>query len=247
MKIRHLRVGLAAAVLLATASMVTAGPGDLSPSQRAEFQRLVHQRNELYTQLKTLAGQSQSDPDWAETKWVQNQLDVVEQRLAEMAVTYDLTIPRRPVPTTRTLSDTYDPGEPTNMGSLTTEQRVELKKLVQQRNRLTKELARLDDRATDQIKNGANAVVTHAQQVSVQDQLDLVELRLAIMSTQHGVSIPPPPGAHEPAAASTAMGSLGDRNMNAAFSRGRERAVQQLNRDAQLFMTSLDFWAFLNN
>ncbi|MCP3903429.1 MAG: hypothetical protein GY715_07310 [Planctomycetes bacterium] len=124
-------------------------------------------------------------------------------------------------------------------------QRVELNKLVQQRNRLAVQLRRADAQASRLMKQGQDATVVHAQQVSVQDQLDLVELRLAILATRYGVAVPPGPGTEGSEVTEDMLDAgLGERTRR-AFSRGRERAVEQMRRDTLSFLKSLDFQAFL--
>jgi len=124
--------------------------------------------------------------------------------------------------------------------------RIEMSKLVQQRNRLAVQLRRADAQASKLMKQGRDATVVHAQQVSLQDQLDLVELRLAILATRYGVAVPPGPGTD----GGEVTEELLDQGLSArtrrAFSRGRDRAVAQMRRDTLSFLASLDFQSFLS-
>jgi hypothetical protein len=133
---------------------------------------------------------------------------------------------------------------PATAQQLAPEQRVEYNKLLQQRNRLVVQLRQLDEKASTLIKSGKDATVVHADQVSTQDQLDLVELRLAIFATRNGLPVPPPPGARPASEGGAQDGAAGGR-YGQAFARGRDRAVEQMRLDALKFLSSLDFKAFL--
>ena len=130
----------------------------------------------------------------------------------------------------------------------TPKKKAEFNTLLYKRTKLYGQLTGLDKQASDLIKSGDNPLVVHAQQVSVQDHLDLVELRLAIVATRHGIAVPPLPGRDRmPDGSLVAVEDDSARNLEQAFSRGRDRAVKHLRDDAEQFMTSLDFWAFLND
>ena len=127
-------------------------------------------------------------------------------------------------------------------------ERVEINKLVQQRNKLFVRLQRLDKQASDLMKQGRDPVVVHADQVSIEDQLDLVELRLAILATNKGLTVPPLPGSKisgEPTGAGE--DSALSRKAARAFARGRSRTLARLEAEARQFLRSLDFTDFLRN
>ncbi len=128
--------------------------------------------------------------------------------------------------------------------TLDAKDRAEFNRLVQQRNRLSRQLHGLDRQASDLMKQGREPVVVHAEQVSVQDQLDLMELRLAILATRNGVAVPPLP--EEAESVEGGANAPTDRKIARAFVRGRERAIEQLRQDGYRFLASLDFTAFLN-
>ncbi|MHC5114957.1 MAG: hypothetical protein ACYTGP_11085 [Planctomycetota bacterium] len=145
------------------------------------------------------------------------------------------------------LAQSAPSGEPPTHPALAmpSKDRVELNKLVQQRNRLAVQLRRADAQASKLMKQGQDATVVHAQQVSLQDQLDLVELRLAILATRYGVAVPPGPGTDGSEVTEDMLDAgLGARTRR-AFSRGRDRAVEQMKRDTLSFLASLDFESFL--
>lgn len=241
-----LRVTLAACAIFAAA----ASAQQTAQDDRAEFDRLVHQRNQLYVELDTIGAEHGSTAE-AETKLVQNRLDIVEQRLTDLAAGGELTIPRRPAPasmTHRTVTGIAMAGPGDYLGGATTAQRAEFKKLVFQRNKIHVQLAKLDEQAAELLKLGQKPLVVYAQQVSAQDQLDLLDLRLAILSTRYGMAVPPVPG-QATATSGSRVQPEDDmaRNLEKAFARGHDRAVRMLRDDADAFMQSLDFWTFLND
>jgi len=250
----HTLIALAAtaAVSFGVAAQTDGGTNAMSNTDRAEFTKLVYQRNKLYNQLK-LAGDMKDDN---QTRWVQNQLDVVERRLSDMSRRSGVAIPGRPV--TRTMPVTAAPvTKPTATSTMppipgtiapTPSQRAEFNKLVMRRNKLHVQLTQLDEQASEMIKRGENAVVVHAQQVSVQDELDLVELQLAIMSTRYNLDVPPVPGRDPlPAGGVAQSDDAANRGLDKAFARGRERAVKKLADDTDEFLGSIDFNGFLHD
>ena len=133
---------------------------------------------------------------------------------------------------------------PVHAQTPSSDQKAEFNKLLQQRNRLTVQLYRLDDRASELIKQGDDPVVVHAEQVSVQDQIDLAELRLAIIATRYGLDVPPPP---DPAASEVTGGNgePADPRIDRAFARGRNRAIERIRADGLQLLAVIDFSKFL--
>ena len=114
-------------VVLAPCAIFAAGASAQQPAQQelAEFDRLVHQRNQLYTELQTIGAQ-QDSTDAAETKLIQNRLDIVEGRLTDIATDHNLTIPRRPAPARRGgISGIAMAGQPGYPGGATASRRAE--------------------------------------------------------------------------------------------------------------------------
>ncbi len=240
-------------VALAACAIFTAAASAQQPAEqeRAEFNHLVHQRNQLYAELQTI-GVEEGGTAEAETKLIQNRLDIVEQRLADIANDHDLTIPHRPVSASATrhagVSGIAMAGQSGYPGGATASRRAEFKKLVLQRNKIHVRLSRLDEHAAELLKRGDKPLVVYAHQVSAQDQLDLINLRLALLSTRFGLIAPPVPG--QAVAGSGSRAQPADdmtRNLERAFARGHNRAVKMLRGDADTFMRSLDFWTFLND
>jgi hypothetical protein len=127
----------------------------------------------------------------------------------------------------------------------TPKQRVEFMKLVKERNTLAVRLRRLDKQAADQLRIGNEPIVVHAAQVSVQDQLDLIELRLAILSTRYGEPVPPLPDSIKDAA--NGNGSSADARIAKVFERGRLRALIDLEDQVRDFLATMDFSEFLSS
>ncbi len=239
-------IGFIISAVLVTTAAAQPEPAAMTSAGRKEFNMLLLERNGLYSRLDTLRRQPASASDSA-TEWVQNKLDIVELRLVMLAHPHALSVPPPPSTVETSFRSPADAGTvaPGTAQRLIPQRRVEFSKLLHERNRLHAELTRLDQHAADLIKGGRDAVVTHAEQISVQDQLDLIELRLAILSTRYGLPVPPRPG-EEAGRHGEGIVPEDEADRNAAFARGRERALQQLRREAEEFLASLDFRAFLS-
>ena len=121
------------------------------------------------------------------------------------------------------------------------EVKQQFRELVQQRNRLARDLAKADEQAADGLRNQRDPVGVHARQQSIEHELDLVQLRLETMAVRHGLPLPemPTPASIEETRRANAT------RASSAFDGGRERARRVLERDAQRLLGSLDFTAFL--
>ena len=118
--------------------------------------------------------------------------------------------------------------------------RAEFARLVRERAQAHAELQKLDRQAADRLRDGRDATEVHAEQINTQDRLDLLQLRLEVLATRYGLPLAPvqaPPAAdgRDPVQQAT------DR----VFSRGEARAREQLQRDAEDFLASIDFSDFL--
>lgn len=135
-------------------------------------------------------------------------------------------------------------GVPAFAEDATAQQRASFRKLVSERNALHRELRELDARAAEAIKAGDETASLYAKQVSVQDQLDLVMLRLETTAARYGLPLPDVPETN-----TAARQTRGDRAAKAAqraFTRGQTRALDELRRQALAMLASIDFEAFLN-
>lgn len=120
--------------------------------------------------------------------------------------------------------------------------RVEFDRLTRERDRLTLELRQLDRRAADLVRRGGDASVLHAEQISTQDRLDLVRLRLELMAARHGFALRPAPSDRQEISGDDPGLALATED---AFARGRERALAQIREDNLRFLASIDFSGFL--
>ena len=123
------------------------------------------------------------------------------------------------------------------------EQVVEFRRLVAQRNQLHQKLAALDKQAAETIKRQEQPVRVHAEQIAIEDQLDLIQVRLEMMAMRYDFNIPPVPSMEE------ADGADGEtRNRRSAstdFERGRQRALEELRKQTQQMLQSIDYHEFL--
>ncbi len=128
-----------------------------------------------------------------------------------------------------------------NASTASDEAKQQFRELVQQRNRLARDLSKADSQAAAAIREGRDPVSIHARQQSLEQELDLVQLRLETMAIRHELPLPemPTPATVEETRRANAA------RANAAFDGGRERARRVLARDAKRILASLDFAAFL--
>lgn len=117
----------------------------------------------------------------------------------------------------------------------------EFRELVRRRDQLARKLAAADRKAAEGIKDEKDPVAIHAEQQSLEHELDLVQLRLETMSVRFELPLPqvPTPESIEAKRQSAAA------RASTAFDGGRDRARQVLSRDAKRMLASLDFGGFL--
>ncbi|MEM6259655.1 MAG: hypothetical protein AAGI37_15355 [Planctomycetota bacterium] len=122
---------------------------------------------------------------------------------------------------------------------LTQDQRVGFRRLVAERNRLHQELAELDRQAADAVKAGRPTARLNARQIGVEDELDVVRLRLETTAVRLGLAVPEPP---DPVAVDRKSAETGRRQLN----RGVARTQVELRRQTRAILASLDFEPFLS-
>lgn len=76
---------------------------------------------------------------------------------------------------------------------------------LRERNSLYRKLYRLDAEAASAVKRGEEPIETYARQQSAQDRLNVVEMRLAILSSRHRFDVPEPPESPSAEAARRAL------------------------------------------
>lgn len=137
------------------------------------------------------------------------------------------------------------PIAPASGQDATSAQRAEISRLVRERDQLDRRLSSLDAAAVARLKDSRPALEINAQQIATQDELDLVQLRLEILSTRYGLPVPPPPS-EAPAAEVEAQADAGDVEAEQAFARGRQRTLTLVRREAERFARAIDFTGFLD-
>ena len=123
------------------------------------------------------------------------------------------------------------------------EMKREFREKVAQRNRLVRELATLDAKAADATVAGRNPVALHAEQIEVQDRVDLIQLRLETMAVRWDLDIPAPPST-DPAAIADRDAEVTAR-VGAVFDDGRVRANAVLRARCLRMLATIDYGAFL--
>lgn len=123
------------------------------------------------------------------------------------------------------------------------EKRAEFRRLVDQRDRLHDTLWKLDDRAAEAIKNEEKPVKLHAEQISTQDELDLVQAQLETLAMRWELTIPPLPNDDEQNDGKDP--SEGNDDAGAEFERGRQRALDRIGAQVRQMLATLDFEEFL--
>ena len=115
--------------------------------------------------------------------------------------------------------------------------KAEFKKLVSQRTRLVRDLAKLDNKAADAVAAGQDPVEINASQAAAQDELDLIQLRLESMAIRHDLALP--------AVASPGEVDIEDKGTEARaramFRAGEERTNRIVARRTMRMLARLDF------
>ena len=119
----------------------------------------------------------------------------------------------------------------------------EFRQNISKRNRLVRELARVDQKAADATLIGANPVEMHAEQIEIQDRVDLLQLRLETMAVRWNLSLPEPPSIESEDVG--AESELVARRIGAAFDDGRARANVVLRARCLRMLASIDYASFL--
>lgn len=124
------------------------------------------------------------------------------------------------------------------------EVRSEFRQHVVRRDRLVRELYSLDQRAADAVAGGGTPTSVHAQQIEVQSQVDLLELRLETMAMRWNLEIPPAPA---PGTDQMDEGKVTEARIEHAFDEGRARTDRALEVRCKAMLASIDYSNFLND
>lgn len=119
---------------------------------------------------------------------------------------------------------------------VSTEKKAEFRKLINLRNKFHKELRALDKQAVELLKQNKDMTKVNSKQVTIQDRLDLNQLRLETMAARYELDIP-----DVPAAKSLDEGN-GSKIYGAdAFKRGKTRTLLVLRKQTLELLRSLDY------
>jgi hypothetical protein len=123
------------------------------------------------------------------------------------------------------------------------EVKSEFRQHVVRRDRLIRELNALDSKAADAVADGKKPNATHAEQIELQDEIDLIQLRIETMAMRWNLDIPDPP---KPGEAAPDAGTATTAKVEAAFQEGRNRAERHLQARCRQMLASIDYDTFLS-
>ena len=116
------------------------------------------------------------------------------------------------------------------------QRKAEFRKLILQRNRLHLKLQQYDLQAAQMVKQGEDATRINAEQITTQDKLDLLQLRIETMAARYDYAIPALPEKNP----DELIGQYG----RDAFERGRRRTKEELKRQTLRLLASIDYSQF---
>lgn len=119
------------------------------------------------------------------------------------------------------------------------QRKAEFRKLILQRNRLHSKLQQRDMQAAELVKDGKDTIRINAEQVTIQDKLDLLQLRIETMAARYDYEIPALPQKN----AAGEEGQYGAYGRN-AFERGQQRTKEELKRQTLGLLASIDYSQF---
>ena len=121
-----------------------------------------------------------------------------------------------------------------------TEQKAEFRKLILQRNQLHNKLQHLDIPAAELVKSDKDATRVNAEQVTIQDRLDLLQLRIETLAARYDFTVPDLPDEKTAAELAQRQANYGID----AFARGRQRTREELKRQTLRLLASIDYSQF---
>ncbi len=123
------------------------------------------------------------------------------------------------------------------------EVKSEFRQNIVKRDRLVRELAAVDAKAADAVAAGKEPLAMHAEQLAIQDQIDLLQLRLETMSVRWNMLITPPP---TPGVDDMDESSIVAQRIESAFQDGKDRTDLVLQDRCMQMLNRIDFTAFLS-
>ena len=122
------------------------------------------------------------------------------------------------------------------------EVKSEFRQNIVRRDRLVRELHSLDQKAADAVAAGKTPNTTHAQQIELQDQIDLIQLRIETMAMRWNLEVPAQPA---PGAAEMDESVVTAQRIEGAFTEGRSRTDRALQERCRQMLASIDYETFL--
>lgn len=122
------------------------------------------------------------------------------------------------------------------------EVKSEFRQNVVRRDRLVRELHSVDQKAADAVAAGKTPNTTHAQQIELQDQIDLIQLRIETMAMRWNLDVPAPPA---PGSAEMDDSVVTAQRIEGAFVEGRSRTDRALQERCLQMLSSIDYDTFL--
>jgi hypothetical protein len=119
---------------------------------------------------------------------------------------------------------------------------TEFRQHVVKRDKLIRELHSLDQKAADAVIAGGAPNATHARQIELQDQVDLIQLRLETMAVRWNLEVPPAP---VPGKDQMNEAEIVAARVEGAFITGRERTDRALQERCRQMIASINVDAFL--
>ena len=120
--------------------------------------------------------------------------------------------------------------------------KAKFRKLTIERNNLYTELQELDKQAAAAMKDGKSTTQINSKQVTAQDKLDLLTLRLETMAVRYDFKLEPLPSEEE-----LAQNTADDSGKIIDFPRGHDRTLEVLRKETLEMLASLNFNGFLTN
>jgi len=122
-----------------------------------------------------------------------------------------------------------------------TEKKAEFRKLVIQRNNFQRQLQTYDMQSAELLKQGKDTTKVNAKQVTIQDRMDLNQLKLETMAARYDLEIPDLPDLTKQPDNKDPKAAYG----SDAFQRGRTRTMLELKRQTFYMLRSIDYSVIL--
>ncbi|QDU70935.1 hypothetical protein [Mucisphaera calidilacus] len=123
-------------------------------------------------------------------------------------------------------------------------ERAEMRRLLEQRDGLARQLEELDQLAAVRVLDGERPLDLYARQIEVERRLDTLVNRIEMLAARTHQSVPELGTAHE---LSDEQRARTVERASALLERGRERALAVVRQETEAFLAELDFTEFLSD